>query len=95
MGIISCVRCLLGGTCPDPTRVPNTKCVVYQLDWTPEEKLAFLRERGAEWAGSQVRDIHRSCEEERARREGNEELCRRLMAGPLLALGWLAKRDSR
>jgi hypothetical protein len=42
-----------------------------------------------------VRDIHRSCEEERARREGNDELCRRLMAGLPLTRRWLAERDSR
>jgi hypothetical protein len=47
MGIISCVRCLLRGKCIEPTREPNTKCAAYQLDWTLEEKLNFLRERGA------------------------------------------------
>jgi hypothetical protein len=92
MGIISCVRCLLQGKCPDPTKVPNTQCVVYQLDWTLEEKLAFLRERGAQWTEGQLEEIHRACEEERERREKNEELCRRLATELPPILRWLARR---
>jgi hypothetical protein len=80
--VIACLRCLKAGTCEDPTKVPNTVCAVHQLDWTLEEKVSFLRERG-ELKGQEVpewlRELHGRCLEAREKIEGNVRRCHALM----------------
>jgi hypothetical protein len=80
MMVIACLRCLKAGMCEDPRKVPNTVCTVYQLDWTLEEKVAFLRERGQLRGGpEELRDIHQRCLEAREEMEKNVRRCHDLM----------------
>jgi hypothetical protein len=83
MAIIACTRCLKQGDagCADPTKVPSDRCVLFQLDWTLEEKLKLLRERGVPFPESTLASIHAECERERLRREENERRCIELMRG--------------
>jgi hypothetical protein len=79
--IIACLRCLRMGQCEDPRRVPNTICVVHQLDWTLEEKVAFLRERGELEVPEVLKDLHQRCLELRQKMEENVRRCQDLMRG--------------
>jgi hypothetical protein len=82
--IIACLRCLRRGECEDPRKVPNTICAVYQLDWTLEEKVSFLRERGQLRGGEvpeELKDIHQRCLEAREKIEQNARRCHELMRG--------------
>jgi hypothetical protein len=74
---IACTRCLR--QCANPKEVLNTTCVLYQLDWTLEEKKRFLRERGIPFSEEVLASIHEECERERLRRERNEQRCFELM----------------
>ncbi len=86
MKVLACQRCLFFSPepgvpfrCEDPDRPDmdrRCRCVMGQLDWTLEEKmeeLARLSKMGMQVPSeSEVRYIHKLCEEEKRRREEAE-----------------------